>query len=321
METRHLNHACRDDYGSGPAPRWVGVDWSPHLRRLTIDGRGVNVLDAGHGPVIVFVHGHNVSWQHWLEQIEVFRDTHRVIALDLPGFGHSELPRAPVSIEGYADTVAAVCAELQIDRAAVVGNSMGGLVAAELALRHPALVERLVLISPAGVSDRYMGFPAKLIGHPVGGAVARRMFAGGPPSERVVRALASRPRGRIATLAVLNARPVRRADRLHPAMVYELAGGFARPAAAAAAVALARHELRSRLPQIQAPTLIVWGDRDNLIPLRCGHEFQRLIPGARLSVYPDTGHNAMIERPARFNAELAAFLELGPGRGALLAAA
>ena len=65
---------------------------------------------------------------------------------------------------------------------------------------------------------------------------------------------------------------------------------------------------RSRLDQIGAPTLIVWGDRDNLIPLRCGHEFERLIPDARLRVYEDTGHNAMIEHPHRFNAELAAFM-------------
>jgi pimeloyl-ACP methyl ester carboxylesterase len=112
----------------------------------------------------------------------------------------------------------------------------------------------------------------------------------------------------VLALGLLNARPVRHADRLHPAMVYELTRNFAAPAASAAAVALAGHELRSRLHQIAAPTLIVWGDRDNLIPLRCGHEFERLIPDARLTVYGDTGHNAMIERPARFNAELAGFM-------------
>src|ERR1700757_851285 len=87
-----------------------------------------------------------------------------------------------------------------------------------------------------------------------------------------------------------------------------MARAFAAPAAPEAALALANHDLRSRLHQITAPTLIVWGDRDNLIPLRCGHEFERLIPDARLSVYADTGHNAMIERPRRFNAELAGFM-------------
>ncbi len=64
--------------------------------------------------------------------------------------------------------------------------------------------------------------------------------------------------------------------------------------------------------QITAPALIVWRDRDNLIPLHCGHEFARLIPGSTLSVYADTGHNAMIERPRRFNAELAAFMGKTP---------
>jgi pimeloyl-ACP methyl ester carboxylesterase len=301
-----------EGYGSPTPPTWLTVDFSAHLRRLTIDGRAVNVLDVGDGPALVFVHGHNVCWQHWLEQIDAFRPTHRVIALDLPGFGRSEMPADDVSIPSYAGTVAAVCAELNVDRGTVVGNSMGGLVAAELAITHPVLVDRLVLVSPAGLSDRYMGLPAGLIGHRVGLAVAKRMFAGGPLPDGVVRALASRPRGRTVALGLLNARPVMRADRLHPAMVYELASAFAAPAAADAAFALATHDVRSRLPQITAPTLIVWGDRDKLIPLRCAHEFVRLISDSRLSVYADTGHNAMIERPLRFNAELAEFMSETP---------
>jgi pimeloyl-ACP methyl ester carboxylesterase len=296
-----------ETYGSGADPGWLAVDWSAHLRRHTIDGRALNVLDVGDGPAILFVHGHNVCLEHWYEQIEVFRHTHRVIAFDLPGFGRSEMP-AEVSMSAYATTAAALLADLGVDRATIVGNSMGGLVAAEFAISYPHLVDKLVLISPAGLSDRYMGFPAALIGHRVGLTVARGMFAGGPPPDAVTRALAARPRGRVLALGLLNARPAARADRLHPAMVYALARSFAGPAAAEAAFSLATHDLRSRLHEIDAPTLIVWGDRDNLIPLRCGHEFERLIPGARLSVYADTGHNAMIERPARFNTELAAFI-------------
>jgi pimeloyl-ACP methyl ester carboxylesterase len=274
---------------------------------VSVAGRAVNVLDVGRGPAIVFIHGHNVCLQHWLEQVEAFRHTHRVIAFDLPGFGSSEMPEE-VSITGYAAATAELCRELGVTSATVVGNSMGGLIAAELAISYPRLVEQLVLVSPAGLSDRYMGLPAALISHPVGVAVARGMFAAGPPPERLSRALAARPRGRVVALGVLNARPAAHADRLHPAMVHELARNFAAPAAAAAARALATHELRSRLHEISAPTLIVWGDRDKLIPLRCGHEFERLIPDARLRVYEDTGHNAMIERPHRFNKELAAFM-------------
>jgi pimeloyl-ACP methyl ester carboxylesterase len=296
------------DYGSDPSPDWLGFDFDSHLRRLEIDGRAVNVLDIGNGPALLLIHGHNVCWQHWLEQISAFRHSHRVIAPDLPGFGESEAPRAAISIPAYARVLALLCEQLDIERTVVVGNSMGGLIAAELAIRSPELVERLVLVSAAGLSDRYIGLPAALIRHPIGVAVGRGLFASGPPSERLARTLARRPRGRTLALGLWGGRPAARADQLHPALVYELIRNASRPGAAAAAVALARHELRPRLSRIQAPTLIVWGDRDNLVPLHCAHEFERLIAGSRLIVYGDTGHNPMIERPARFNADLHEFL-------------
>src|SRR5438067_7965160 len=106
-----------ETYGSGPSPAWLDVDWSEHVHAVSINGRRVNVLDVGEGPAIVFVHGHNVCWQHWFEQLEHFRHTHRVVAFDLPGFGESELPRDPVSISGYAATIYALCTKLGIDSA------------------------------------------------------------------------------------------------------------------------------------------------------------------------------------------------------------
>jgi pimeloyl-ACP methyl ester carboxylesterase len=120
--------------------------------------------------------------------------------------------------------------------------------------------------------------------------------------------LASRPRGRVAALGLWNGRPAAQPQLIHPALVYELINAACMPAAAAASVALAAHDVRERASQISAPTLIVWGDRDNLVPLRCAHAYERLIPDSQLLVYGDTGHNAMIERPARFNADLASFL-------------
>jgi pimeloyl-ACP methyl ester carboxylesterase len=304
----HLAAVERSSYGSVDHPEWLSVDWSQHLRWLTINGRRVNVLDTGQGEPIVFVHGHNVCWQHWLEQLAAFRHTHRVITFDLPGFGHSEDLAGPVSISAYASTVDAVMEQLGVERATIVGNSMGGCISAEFAISYPERVERLGLISPTGVSDQYMGLPAALIRSQLGAAVSRRMFAPGAPSPAVARTLSLRPRGRVAALGLYNGRPAARPDLIHPALVQQLLGNTWRPTAATAAVALATHDLRERLDQIQVPVLIVWGDRDNLVPLRCAHTYERLLPDARLLVYADTGHNAMIERPARFNADLAAFL-------------
>jgi pimeloyl-ACP methyl ester carboxylesterase len=277
---------------------------------VTVGGRRVNVLDAGTGDPIVFIHGHNVCWQHWLEQLAAFMPTHRVIALDLPGFGRSEMPPpGEVSVPAFAGTVAAVMEQLGIASATVVGNSMGGGVAAELAISHPERVTRLVLASATGVSDWYMGLPAAVIRHRIGAAVSRGLFAPGAPPASVLRALAARPRGRAAALGIYNGRPAARPDLIHPAMVMELIAAACRPTAAPAAVALASHDLRERAHLIRCPTLIVWGDRDNLVPLRCAHAYDRLIPNSRLVVYGDTGHNPMIERPARFNADLTAFLQ------------
>src|ERR1700728_2226905 len=111
-----LKIADIDDYGCDANPAWLGVDWAPHLRQRCVRGRRVNVLDVGSGPALVFIHGHNVCLQHWLEQIEAFRRTHRVVAFDLPGFGRSELPDE-VSMSAYAAATAALCAELGIDSA------------------------------------------------------------------------------------------------------------------------------------------------------------------------------------------------------------
>src|ERR1035437_8136744 len=139
-------------YGPVGRSAWLDVDWRAHQRWISIDGASVNVIELGHGPPIVFIHGLSGSWPNWLAQLPVLAAAHRVIALDLPGFGSSPMPTREISISGYARTLERLFVELGIDAAAVVGNSMGGFIAAELAIAFPQLVERLVLISAAGIS-------------------------------------------------------------------------------------------------------------------------------------------------------------------------
>ncbi len=115
---------------------------------------GPERASAGHsdGQALVFVHGLSGSWPNWLEQLPVLSVDRRVIAMDLPGFGHSPVPAHEISISGYARLLDRLMEELGIDAAAVVGNSMGGFIAAELAIYFPQRVERLALVSPAGAS-------------------------------------------------------------------------------------------------------------------------------------------------------------------------
>src|SRR5579863_1278171 len=142
----------RGVHGPSGRSRWLDVDWRTHQRWVIVNGAPINVIELGEGPALLFVHGLSGSWPNWLEQLPVFAASHRVIALDLPGFGRSPMPVEPISISGYARTLDALLGALGVSAAGVVGNSMGGFVAAELAINHPRRVERLALISPAGIS-------------------------------------------------------------------------------------------------------------------------------------------------------------------------
>ncbi|UTI65296.1 alpha/beta hydrolase [Paraconexibacter antarcticus] len=297
-------------YASGPHPAWLDTDWSQYLRWHTIAGRAVNVLDTGPHPdrpgeaPLVFIHGHSACWQHWLEQLPHFMRTHRCIALDLPGFGRSEMPADGISMSGYARVVDEVLQQLGVAAACVVGNSMGGFVAAELAIRFPQRVERLVLVAAAGLAGKYIGLPTEFIRHPSGAAAGRVLFGLGGVPDGLATALARRRNGRRLALGFVTTHP----RRLHPALVCELIGGTGKPGAAPAAVELATYDFSDRVPDIACPTLIVWGDTDNLVPVTSAGHYEDLIPDARKVIYADTGHVPMLERPERFNADLAAFL-------------
>jgi pimeloyl-ACP methyl ester carboxylesterase len=300
---------ARPEMGAyGPVGRspWMDVDWREHLRWVRVDGRWVNVVDIGSGPVVVFLHGLAGCWQNWLENIPFFARDHRVIALDLPGFGESPMPAQPISMPGYARMLDELFVTLGIDSATLVGSSMGGFVAAEFAIRFGAQVQRLCLTSPAGLSMEHMRNERNQ------GARARIenvLFFGtgwlASKSERVVRS----ERLRRALLMLVAAHP----ERLPTRLVAEQARGAGRPGFHDALEAMTGYPLRDRLGEIGCPALIVWGELDRLVPLRDAAEFEWLIPNARKLVYPGTGHLVMLERPARFNADLRAFLDEGPG--------
>ncbi len=289
-------------YGPVGRSEWLDIDWRAHQRWVVADGRAVNTIEMGEGPPLVFIHGLSGSWPNWLEQVPVFATERRVLALDLPGFGSSPLGDREISISGYARLLERLLDELSIDAAAVVGNSMGGFIAAELAIAFPQRVERLVLISAAGISTTGEPHVARAV--PSLRRMERILAAGGAWVASKSDTVARRARLRDAALNVV----VRHPSRLPAALAAEQLRGAGKPGFLAALEAVLEYDFRDRLGEIACPTLIVWGDCDRLIDVRDADVFAELIPNSRRVIFEDTGHMAMLERPAAFNALLRDFL-------------
>lgn len=299
-----------EPYGAVGRSEWLDVDWQQHLRWVRVLGRWMNVVDigpedSGRDPLI-FIHGLSGCWQNWLEQIPHFARDRRVIAVDLPGFGQSEMPAEEISISGYADAIDALMQQLGIDSAQVVGNSMGGFIGAEVAIQHPARVERLVLVAAAGLSiESVRTERTKGLRHRAENVV---FFTLGHIASRSHQ-VALRRRLRAALLLLVAAHPARLPGPLAAQQVL----GSGRPGFSDALEAMCRYPLRDRLELISCPTFIIWGDKDRLVPVKDAALFEQLIPNSRKIVYEDTGHVSMMERPARFNEDVRAFLEEAPG--------
>jgi pimeloyl-ACP methyl ester carboxylesterase len=291
-----------DDYGATASPDWRQTNWVEQLKQVEIDGTPVNYVDVGspglHHPVVL-VHGLGGQWQNWLENIPRLAQERRVLALDLPGHGLTpEPPDGEISISGYGRCVDAFCKQLGLGKVALVGNSMGGFVAAEVAIQFPERVSRLTLVSAAGISSAdALQRPVLLFGR-VTAAIATNTAAR-------YHTLAARPITRHGALLLVARHP----RLLKPDLAYEgFFKGAGKPGFEDALRACLNYDFRDRLPDVKVPTLIVWGEKDSIIPVRDANEFERLIPDSRKLVMRDTGHIPMAERPQAFNDVLAEFL-------------
>ena len=305
FRTALLRSGADPTYADGDDATWIDVDWPSLQRTLEIGGRRVNVLDTGppdaggaSGPALLFIHGWSSNWQIFLLNIAAFMGTHRVISLDLPGFGASDMPPEPISIRRYAQVADAACDALGVEDVAVVGNSMGGFIGAELALSFGTRVSRLVLVSAAGLSTGALPkTPLLAAARVVGGGSRRATFLQAP--------VVHRPRLRRAAMGWV----IRYPERLSVPLSEELVLSFAKPGFVDALRAIMEYDYRDRLPEIEIPVLIVWGRDDLLVPVEDADKYAQLIgANARVVVFEDTGHVPMLERPSRFNELLRGFL-------------
>ena len=263
------------------------------------DGARAHVRDQGsrNGPVLVLVHGSNASlftWEPWARRLG---DQFRVVSMDMPGHGLTgAVPNHDYSQEGMVKFVKEVTDKLGIQKFAIAGNSMGGGIAARFAEEYPANVSALILVDAGGM-------PSK------GGDKIPLAFqlARVPVIDQIL--LHITPRSLVSE--GLNDAIVHK-EIINDAMI-DSYWDFARMAGTREAT-LERFSLdwdnavQRHIADIKAPTLILWGAEDHLIPVQAAHEFQNAIAGSKLIVYPNTGHIPQEEVADQSASDVRAFL-------------
>jgi pimeloyl-ACP methyl ester carboxylesterase len=300
-----------DPYGN-PDPEWMHIDWREHLRTVELEkpagarllpGRDwptrVNYVEMGAGDLtVLFVHGLSGSWQNWLENIPHFAREHRVLALDLPGFGASPLPPWEITIGAYGRLLHTFADALAVGDCVVVGSSMGGFISAEAAIAEPERFERLALVSAAGISHASMKKrPAE---------TAARMAAAMAPLTLTAQEQALlRPRLRNLMFRGLFHDP----SALRSELIWEVFHhGAGRKGLLPAVQGLVGYDFLDKLEEVAVPTLIVWGRNDHVVPPSDAAGYGRRLRNSRTVIFDHCGHLPMVERPVRFNRVLETFL-------------
>jgi pimeloyl-ACP methyl ester carboxylesterase len=299
-----VTHAPGPDPSGNPDPEWRGIDWREHLHDIDVGGATVHYAemsppeDERDTCALVFVHGLSGCWQNWLENIPHFARRYRVIAPDLPGFGSSPVPDWEISIPRYGRLLNDFCDAVGAQDCVVIGNSMGGFVAAEAAISEPEQFEKLVLVSAAGVSSaRLRRRPTEVVARMLGAATPL-MFTAQTRAFRRARAR------RMAFRGIFD-----HPGDIRPELVWEFfQGGVRAESFVEAMSSLAGYDFLDRLSEIEVPTLIVWGRQDHVVPPADALGYAQRIKGARLEVFNRCGHVPMAERPVRFNRLLEEFL-------------
>lgn len=275
-------------------------DYTEHF--LDIDGLTVRYWDQGQGEPLLLIHGLGVCLETWAWNIDALAAQHRVIALDLPGAGKSSRSDRDnvFSIRFACRFLRRFTEQLGISTLSVAGNSMGGSLAIQFALLNPGRVRSLILVDAAGLGTE-IHWVIRLLTAPL----ARPVIAH-PPRPLVIQA---------ARQAIL------RQDSEAEELFRRIAEYLHAPGTGADLLRMARRGVNARgqmatysaakLGKIQAPTLVIWGEKDRLIPVRHAEIALRGIPDCRAVVTPHAGHAPQIDRPEAVNELFLEFLAAG----------
>jgi pimeloyl-ACP methyl ester carboxylesterase len=247
---------------------------------------GLRLYAGGAGSPVVLLHGLGGAASNWVEVTEELAASHRVLALDLPGHGGSEAPPRGAGLPWFADAVAVGLRDEGVERAIVVGHSLGGQIALHLAVRHPDLVGGLLLAAPAGIRSG-----TRVVQVIVAAATFVRPGRWVAPFRlRYARRTWFR---RAVFRPWLVADAVRLSER---ATIGFLDGPQEHADTAVAGRAMVADDPRPELDRLACPALVLWGARDAQLPLDDAFEYARRL-GAPVRVVADCGHLVIGERP------------------------
>jgi pimeloyl-ACP methyl ester carboxylesterase len=260
----------------------------PPDKTIAVFGQTIHYWDAGSGPVVVLVHGLGSRKEDWLPVVAPLAQKYRVLVPDQIGFGHSDKPLMDYRIQTYVDFLDGFLRDLKVEKASLVGESLGGwisaLYAAEIAGgAHVVPVEKLVLVDAAGLNQEK---PVPPVLNPSTLAAMRGLM------EAV-----------FYDTSWLSDDALRKifADKLSVNDGYTVHSILGNPA-------IASERLDNRLGEIRVPTLVVWGKQDNLLPIASGERYAAGIPGARMISFDKCGHVPPIEKAEEFVSAVTAFL-------------
>lgn len=259
---------------------------------LEVEGTRVRYVDVGEGPPVVLLHGFASSIENWLTVMPKLVKDHRVIAIDLRGFGWTDRPVADYSPAAQAKLLKAVLDERKVGKVSIVAHSWGSSVALAFALEYPQQVERLALydawVYESQLPSMFHMARAKGLGEVLFG-----LFYSERAEDRL-------------TLGFYDP------DVVTEQLAEDVERAFDRPGTRAAALETVRgmrfDEMEPKYRTITVPTLLLWGREDLVTPVAIGEKLVRQLPNAKLNVYPRCGHFPMLEAVAESTRDLDAFL-------------
>jgi pimeloyl-ACP methyl ester carboxylesterase len=271
------------------ATYWSVAAQAPQDKTVKVFGANIHYIEAGDAakPTVILLHGLGANLQSWQFNLAPFAQNYHVIALDQIGFGASDKPMLKYRVGTYVDFLDKFMFELKIDKASLVGNSLGGWVAALTAIKYPNRVEKIVLADAAGIKPSDVDLSL--------------IYSLNYSTRDEVRALVK--------MVFFNQAIFGSDVAIEQAMSLRIAAGDSYTInSLIESIKRSEDFLNGRLGEIKKPTLIIWGKQDGLLKLADGEKFNKEIPGSELVVFDQCGHVPQVEKAAEFNKAVMTFL-------------